>query len=387
MWNNATHSFHIGAWALWLAAAMLVALSTRNPFYLLLTIAIAILVNRSLNGTTDEEMRNVEFGIRNVTGDNAIQIQEPEAGSQSREIRIPHSAFRNPRALLLRAVIILAFAVAILKGLSYHIGETVLFSLPGTLPVIGGPVTAEGLAAAGLDGLSILTVLAVFTAFGAGADYYAMLRSVPPFMHQVALVTSIAITFVPQTVIRFAEIREAQALRGHRVRRIGDLVPLVMPLLAGGMERSMNLAEAMESRGFSRPSAAGRRVPPLVVQLGLTFGLAFVLVGSTLFAFAPDMPWLAWLLIAAGLLFITHHAASRRGRTEAKSLPPQHLAGPRHTSRCRVGGRNRYCHDLQIHSALTLLLRPIPPHLRAPLRPYRCPHYPCLAGPCHHPMG
>jgi energy-coupling factor transport system permease protein len=78
-----------------------------------------------------------------------------------------------------------------------------------------------------------------------------------------------------------------------------------MPLLAGGMERSMNLAEAMESRGFSRPSAAGRRIPPLVVQLGLTFGLAFVLVGSTLFAFAPDMPWLAWLLIAAGLLFVT----------------------------------------------------------------------------------
>jgi energy-coupling factor transport system permease protein len=321
MWNNATHSFHIGAWALWLAAAMLLALSTRNPFYLLLTIAISVLVNRGITRPSPNEMRNVqgspsfvlrqgEFGMRNTTGDNAIQITELESDGHNREIRNPHSAIgtsaiRNPRALLLRAVIILAFAVALLKGLSYHIGETVLFSMPGSLPVIGGPVTAEGLAAAGLDGLSILTVLAVFTAFGAGADYYAMLRSVPPFMHQVALVTSIAITFVPQTVVRFGEIREAQALRGHRVRRISDLVPLVMPLLAGGMERSMNLAEAMESRGFSRASATERRVPPLVVQLGLTFGLAFVLVGSTLFGFAPDMPWLAWLLIASGLLLIT----------------------------------------------------------------------------------
>jgi energy-coupling factor transport system permease protein len=180
----------------------------------------------------------------------------------------------------------------------------VLFTLPDALPVIGGPITAEGMAAAGLDALSILTVLAVFTAFSAGADYYAMLRSVPPFMHQVALVTSIAITFIPQTITRFAEIREAQALRGHRVRSVGDLVPLVMPLLAGGMERSMNLAEAMESRGFSRAPATGRRLSPLVVQVGLALGLGFVLVGSTSFAFAPGTPWLGWLLIAAGLVLI-----------------------------------------------------------------------------------
>jgi len=53
MWNNATHSFHIGAWALWLAAAMLISLGTRNPFYLLLTIAVAVLVGRSM-GMVDE---------------------------------------------------------------------------------------------------------------------------------------------------------------------------------------------------------------------------------------------------------------------------------------------------------------------------------------------
>jgi energy-coupling factor transport system permease protein len=215
-----------------------------------------------------------------------------------------NGAGRDSRGLLLRAVVVLAFAVALLKGLSYHIGLTVLFTLPDALPVIGGPITAEGMAAAGLDALSILTALAVFTAFSAGADYYAMLRSVPPFMHQVALVTSIAITFIPQTITRFAEIREAQALRGHRVRSVGDLVPLVMPLLAGGMERSMNLAEAMESRGFGRASSTGRRVPPVVVQVGLALGLGLVLVGSTSFAFAPDMPWLGWLLIATGLLLM-----------------------------------------------------------------------------------
>ncbi len=264
---------------------MLAALSTRNPFYLLLIIAVATTVNRSITPTLT---------------DRATPPQQSAIGP----IRNPQSAIRNPQMLLLRAIIVLALAVALLKGLSYHIGATVLFTLPQSLPVLGGPVTAEGMAAAGLDGLSIVTVLAVFTAFSAGADYYAMLRSMPPFMHHVALVTSIAITFVPQTVTRFGEIREAQALRGHRVRRISDLVPLVMPLLAGGMERSMNLAEAMESRGFSRASATRRRIAPIVVQIGLALGLGLVLVGSTLFAFAPSLPWLAWLLIVAGLLLI-----------------------------------------------------------------------------------
>jgi energy-coupling factor transport system permease protein len=200
--------------------------------------------------------------------------------------------------------VLISLVVALFKGMSLHLGATVLFTLPDWIPILGGPVTLEAMASAGLDALTILTVLAVFVAFSAGADYYALLRSVPPFMHQAALVTSIGITFVPQTITRFREIREAQALRGHRVRRIGDLVPLLVPLLAGGMERSMDLAEAMEARGFSRTPGAGRSPRPVVVQLGLVFGLGCVLVGGALFAFAPALPWLAWLVIGAGVALI-----------------------------------------------------------------------------------
>ena len=66
----------------------------------------------------------------------------------------------------------------------------------------------------------------------------------------------------------------------------------------------MNLAEAMEARGFGRASSTGRRVSPLLVQLGIAFGLGLVLVGSTLFAFTPQLPWLAWLLIAFGIILL-----------------------------------------------------------------------------------
>jgi energy-coupling factor transport system permease protein len=252
---------------------MFAALSTRNPFYLLLLIAVALVVRQAINNR------------ERTTGHGSPSPSTLQSGA------------------LIRLVITVTMFVALFKGLSYHIGQTVLFHLPDWLPVLGGPATLEGLASATIDALQLLAVLAVFTAFSAGADYYALLRSVPAAMHGAGLITSIAITFVPQTIERWAEIREAQSLRGHHVRRVTDLLPLVMPLLAGGMERSMNLAEAMESRGFSR-SSAKRALPPLLVQLGLAGGLAITLSGSTMFAFLPGAPLFAWLLTVAGVALL-----------------------------------------------------------------------------------
>lgn len=280
MWTRAASRFHVGAWLLWLMAAMLGALGTRNPFYLVLVTLAALFVNAQLSRSTE----------RHASAQDADQSG--------------YDPSRRGFYILLRAIIVLVLIVALLKGLSIHIGTTVLFSLPESLPVIGGPITLEGMAYAGLDALSLVAVLAVFVAFSAGADYYALLRSVPPFMHQVGLVTSIAITFMPQTVIRFTEIREAQALRGHKVRGIRDLIPLIVPLLAGGMERSMNLAEAMEARGFSRSPAGARKVRPIYVQLGLASGLGLVMAGGAMLAFFATMPWIGWGCIGMGVSLV-----------------------------------------------------------------------------------
>jgi energy-coupling factor transport system permease protein len=216
----------------------------------------------------------------------------------------PADPTRRGRNLLLGAVVSLTVVVALLKGISLHLGSTVLFSLPEEWPVIGGPITLESMVSSSLDALTILTVLVVFAAFSTGSDYYALLRSVPPFLHQVGLVTSIAITFVPQTVTRFTEIREAQALRGHRVRSIGDLLPLILPLLAGGMERSMDLAEAMEARGFSRGPAKARMARPIVVQAGLAGGLGLVLAGSAWPAFVPAAGYIGWTAALGGVALL-----------------------------------------------------------------------------------
>ena len=283
MWANNSHEFHIGAWLAWLAAAMLAALLTRNPFYMALVLVAA--------GAVYVQLGRVARSKGSGTGPDASWL-----GGSSRGF-----------ATLLKAIAGLVILVALLKGLSIHDGANVLFTLPREWPAIGGPITLEGMVFAALDALSLLVVFAVVGAFTAGADYYGLLRSVPAFMHQVGLVTSIAITFIPQTVTRFVEIREAQALRGHRLRRASDLIPLVIPLLAGGMERSVNLAEAMEARGFSRRSASGRGLPPLAVQLGLAGGLGLILAGGALLVFLAGTPWVGWSCIAggAGLMALT----------------------------------------------------------------------------------
>lgn len=284
--------FHVAAWLAWLASGMLSALLTRNPLYLGIIIVAAILVHRAVS-----------------RGDVAVTPRTATATCST-------DPNRRGLGLFLRFIFGFLVITTVFKGFSLHTGRTVLFRLPEEWPLFGGPVTAEGLAYATLDALALLTVLGVVMAFTEGADYYAMLRSVPAFMHQVGLITSIAITFLPQTITRFAEIREAQALRGHRVRRVGDLIPLIIPLLAGGMERSMNLAEAMEARGFSRNTPGTRRLPPIVVQSGLAVGLALSLAGGAFLAFLADAPIVGWstILLGVGLIALTLRSVSARSK-------------------------------------------------------------------------
>lgn len=286
--------FHVASWLAWLVAGMLAALFTRNPLYLCLIIVASVLAHNAIAG-----------------GHSMIATRTRGLAQSDRD--------RRGLGIFLRFVVVLLVIVTIFKGFSVHTGVTVLFRLPEEWPLIGGPITAEGLTYAALDALSLLTVLAVFTAFTAGADYYAMLRSVPAFMHQVGLITSIAITFVPQTITRFTEIREAQALRGHRVRRVGDLVPIIIPLLAGGMERSMNLAEAMEARGFSRHAPGARKLPPILAQSGVAAGLGLTMSGAAFLAFFSRTPLMGWSTIIAGVATIAAtlwmvSAGSRRTR-------------------------------------------------------------------------
>jgi energy-coupling factor transport system permease protein len=187
--------------------------------------------------------------------------------------------------------------------------------LPGGAAVIGGPVSAGALATGFRNGLTVLLLVAAFGAFNACVSPSRLLRMTPGFLFEAGLVVTVALAFVPQTVLGVHRTLEAQRLRGHRLRRPRDLGPLLLPLLAGGLERALTLAEAMEARGYGRhrPGAGKGRGAAL---LGLA-GLLATLLG--VFALlAGNAAWSGRALLGLGAVAVAAAAAAssrRSGRT------------------------------------------------------------------------
>jgi energy-coupling factor transport system permease protein len=231
--------FDVRAWLVWLVSVLAVASTTRNPLYLAL-VALSLAVVQ------------------------AVAI--PDVATERRGLVV--SPWRLARVLLPLSI---AF-----NALTVHVGETVLFRLPAKWPLIGGPVTLEAAAFGALNGAALLLLLAGFGVLNAAVPMRDLLRLTPRAFHQMGVVVSIALTFFPHTLRTLARVREAQAIRGHRVRGVRDWTPLVVPLLVGGLEQAMGLAEAMVARGYGSTRAADQ---PVGVRVLLVLGLLGVLVG------------------------------------------------------------------------------------------------------------
>ena len=199
-----------------------------------------------------------------------------------------------------------------------HVGGAVLFSLPDWLPLLGGRVTLEALLYGALNGAALAGIFAAFTALNRALPVRSLLRLVPRAYYPLAVVMTIAVTFVPATIQYMQQIREAQAVRGKQMRGVRSWLPLVVPLLEGGIERSMQLAEAMMARGF----ASGEEATDARPQVLMLAGLVAVLAGWLL--------RLAWRAEAAGTLLLAGGTGRRGGRTVAgRPAPSAHGLPPR----------------------------------------------------------
>lgn len=256
---------HPYAWLAWLLAAALPALSTRNPLYLLLAL----------------------FAVATVY----VALGRRTAQTQN------WSAFVRFSALLW------LLTIPFILLLNHH-GAIVLFRLPAGWPLIGGSVTLEALLYGVTGGLALVTVLLVFAAFNVAVDQARLLRLTPGFIYQAGVVAGIALAFVPQMVAAWTAIREAQEVRGHRVRGVRDLLPLLMPLLITALERAMQLAESMEARGFGRQVLAATAAEQRRIQFTLLAGLAGLGVGIAGLGFWSARPWRAAAALICGAVLL-----------------------------------------------------------------------------------
>jgi energy-coupling factor transport system permease protein len=212
--------------------------------------------------------------------------------------------------------------------LTNHHGDIVLFTLPESWPIVGGPITLESLLYGLTGGLAIIGLLLVFSAFNLAVDQARLLRMAPAFAYQAGVVAAIAVAFVPQMASSWQDIREAQQVRGHRFRGLRDLLPLIMPLLVTALERAMQLAESMEARGFGgtvTPVAPERRT---VTQTMMLAGLALLGVGLGTISFWSEQRALGAGLAAAGILLLAA-ALWRQGSAVHRSTYRRWLWGRR----------------------------------------------------------
>jgi energy-coupling factor transport system permease protein len=215
-------------WLAWLGAALIVTGLGNNPLYMLLALLAATLVFL------------------------ACQQETPLA--------------RAYRFFFLAGLLLwlgtMVFSVITVGGAR---GKTVLATLPAyTFPAllggvtVGGPIAAEDLAWGAARGLRLWALLAIFGAFNALVDHYRLLRLTPRSLFHAGLAVTIGVSFVPGTVRAAGEIIEAQRVRGHRFGGPRAYLALIGPLLASSLERSIQLAEALDARGYGRTCPDGR---------------------------------------------------------------------------------------------------------------------------------
>jgi len=167
-----------------------------------------------------------------------------------------------PAGVFLRILRPVAFIVAL------TVLFQVLFSREGATLVEWGPleIHSGGLRLGLFLGLRILLLVSVAGLLTATTSPVALADGIEnllsPFKrlrfpaHEVAMMMTIALRFIPTLGEEAEKITKAQAARGADfsqggpLRRALALVPVLVPLTVGTFRRADELAEAMESRGY-----------------------------------------------------------------------------------------------------------------------------------------
>lgn len=239
--------------------------------------------------------------------------------------------------------VVVTMVLQLLVGARYP--GHVVFTLPSVpLPhwlgglSLGGSITGEALLNSFVSGLRLAVLIACFGAANALAHPARLVRILPAALYEVGVAVVVALTFVPQLAESVVRVRAAQRLRGRSIAGLQGLRGVLVPVLEEALERAIQLAASMDSRGYGRRAqqpTTVRRISAAGVLVGLggavtgTYqiisedgrgpGVA-LLVGGTLLAvvagflagrrvqrtrYRPD-PWRGseWLVVGCGAVVV-----------------------------------------------------------------------------------
>lgn len=135
-------------------------------------------------------------------------------------------------------------------------GQTVLARL-GEWPLLGRvDVTAESLAAGSSIGLRAVAVTVVAAVYSAAVDPDRVMRALRPIAGRSALTASLVSRMVPLAAADAARLAEAARLRGPGAAPAGRAL-LARRLVAGSLDRAVDVAATLELRGYGLPRPGG----------------------------------------------------------------------------------------------------------------------------------
>jgi len=153
------------------------------------------------------------------------------------------------------AIIVFRVFIGIVIGVP--VPGTNLFTLP-IIPLpdwmagirLGGAVTWERVSSTILESFDIATIIVLFGAATSLTNPRALIRSFPPIFYELGMILIISSSLTPQLVGNLIRIRNAQQIRGVSRNRFLAWRQIAMPLLEDSLARSLDLAAAMDARGY-----------------------------------------------------------------------------------------------------------------------------------------
>lgn len=230
MWSRyfLPRDLHPAAWWVWALGLSVAASRTTNPWLLLTVIAVAGYV---------------------------VVARRSEA----------------PWAMSFRMYLILGAWIVVMRVVFRVIfgggeGSTIILSLPEIpLPAwaagirLFGDVSAESVLGGLYDGLRLATMVICLGAANALANPKRLLKSMPSALYELGTVVIVSLSVFPQLAESVVRVRRARRLRGDGAKRFHALRSVIIPVLEDALDRSLQLAASMDSRGYGRSGSASRR--------------------------------------------------------------------------------------------------------------------------------
>jgi energy-coupling factor transport system permease protein len=180
---------------------------------------------------------------------------------------------RGRRRLYLLGTLISAGGLVVLTPFFETLGSHPVWTGP-IVPVLGQlDVTREELVSAAENALRLACVGLAFAAYALLLDHDRLLQAAR-FARPAALATRL----LPTLERDAAGFVEALRGRGVQVSGLRGRAALLSPLLASSLERGLNLAEAMEARGYGRGGRTAVPSPAWRVRDYAAVSLAVVIV-------------------------------------------------------------------------------------------------------------